>query len=135
MDNYAPGLFGSMMAGLWATMPADRKMQLVSVKDIGVVAAMALLDRQAWKGRAVGIAGDELTFAEADEVFRSIVTSGMPKLWNIPSQALRWGVEDARMSMEWFERVGFGVDVDALRREGIKMQSFGDWVRESGHVS
>lgn len=134
MDNYAPGLFGSMMTGLWATMPADRKMQLVSVKDIGVMTAMALLDRQAWKGRAVGIAGDELTFAEADEVFRSIVGSGMPRLWNIPSLALRWGVEDARMSMGWFERVGFGVDINALRREGIKLQRFGEWVRETGHL-
>jgi len=29
MDNYRPSNFASMMTGLWATMPADRKMQLV----------------------------------------------------------------------------------------------------------
>lgn len=58
----------------------------------------------------------------------------MPRLWNIPSLALQWGVEDARMSMEWFERVGFGVDINALRREGIKLQRFGEWVRETGHL-
>lgn len=38
------------------------------------------------------------------------------------------------MSMGWFERVGFGVDINALRREGIKLQRFGEWVRETGHL-
>ncbi|KAF2867641.1 nucleoside-diphosphate-sugar epimerase family protein [Massariosphaeria phaeospora] len=133
MDNYAPGAFGSMMAGLWSTMAADRKMALVSVADIGRVAASAIVEPERWKGRAVGIAGDELTFAEANAVFREVVGYDMPRTWALVSWGVRWSVEDARKSMRWFEDVGFGVDGSVLRAEGFEVQSFEDWVRGSGH--
>ena len=131
MDNYNPDLFGRMMAGLWATMPAERKMQLVSVKDIGVVAASVLTDVKRWTGRAVGIAGDDLTFREADEVFQRLLAQDMPRIWGIPSRALRWAIEDARTSMDWFEKEGFKVDMKILKAEGFKVQNFDQWVRSS----
>jgi uncharacterized protein YbjT (DUF2867 family) len=132
MDNYTPDFFGKMMAGLWATMPADRKMQLVSVKDIGIFAAKALLSVEEWKSRAVGIAGDDLTFNQADAIFQSVLGYPMPRVWNIPSRALRWGVDDAGKSMDWFEKVGFGADIQALRSEGVEVQNFEQWLRSCG---
>lgn len=132
MDNYAPGFFGRMMAGLWATMPADRKMQLVSVQDIGNVAARALSDPESWTSRAVGIAGDDLTFGEANEMFLKIVGYAMPRTWDVVSRGVRWGIDDASKSMDWFEKVGFAVDIEALRQEGFSVQSFGDWIKTSG---
>ncbi|KAF5552221.1 hypothetical protein FNAPI_7136 [Fusarium napiforme] len=45
MDSYNPGFFGQMMASLWAEgMRKDRKMQLISTHDIGMLAAKALLN-------------------------------------------------------------------------------------------
>lgn len=133
MDNYTPGHFGKMMAGLWATMPTDRKMQLVSVHDIGMLAAKALLDPDRWVGKAVGIAGDDLTFQEGNAVFLKVVGYEMPKTWGLMSRGVRWGIEDANKSMDWFERVGFGVNIEALRRKVPELQSFEDWLRTSGH--
>ncbi|CAO2657039.1 Nn.00g058420.m01.CDS01 [Neocucurbitaria sp. VM-36] len=133
IDNYTPGFFGKMMAGLWATMPADRKMQLVSVHDIGMLAAEPLVDPDSWVGRAVGIAGDDLTFQEGNAVFRKVVGYDMPKTWGLMSRGVRWGIDDASKSMDWFERVGFGVDIEMLRRKGYEVQSFEDWLRTSGH--
>jgi uncharacterized protein YbjT (DUF2867 family) len=54
MEDYSPDFFRKMMAGLWATMPTAKKMQLVSVKDIGIVAASVLTDMRRWEGKAVG---------------------------------------------------------------------------------
>ncbi|KAM0281003.1 hypothetical protein ACHAQH_003732 [Verticillium albo-atrum] len=58
MDTYNPGFFGAFMATLWrAGMPAGRRMQLVSTRDIGVFAARALMEPEAWGwtgGRAGG---------------------------------------------------------------------------------
>jgi uncharacterized protein YbjT (DUF2867 family) len=133
MDNYTPGFFGQMMAGLFSTMPADKKMQLVSVHDIGQFAARALVAPEKWKSRAVGIAGDELTFSEANEVFRRVMQYDMPRNWRLMSWGIRWGVDDARKSMQWFEDVGFGVDINALRAEGYRVQDFEMWIRMSGH--
>ncbi|RYC53681.1 hypothetical protein CHU98_g12526, partial [Xylaria longipes] len=44
MDNFNPTSgFGSAMSAMWATMPADTKLQLTSVRDIGVFGAKAIL--------------------------------------------------------------------------------------------
>ncbi|KAJ4287533.1 hypothetical protein N0V90_012236 [Kalmusia sp. IMI 367209] len=133
MDNYNPDFFGKMMAGLWQTMQADKKMQLVSVKDIGIVAANVLTDVKRWKERAVGIAGDELTFSQADTIFQTVCGYKMPRIWDMPSRALRWGVDDAGKSMDWFEKEGFKVDMEVLKAEGFEVQSFEQWLRSSKH--
>lgn len=129
MDNYAPGFFGKMMAGLWATMPAGRKMQLVSVRDIGNLAAKALVDPERWAGKAVGLAGDDLSFEEANTIFKRNVGYEMPQIWNVAGRGIRWAVDDAGRSMDWFEKVGFGVDIVALRKDGHDMQDFEGWLR------
>ncbi|KAH7024719.1 uncharacterized protein B0I36DRAFT_331951 [Microdochium trichocladiopsis] len=129
MDNYRPSSFGSMMAGLWATMPADRKMQLVSVEDIGKVAAAILVNPEPWVGRAVGLAGDDLTFQEADGAYKRVYGHEMPRTWGLLSRGVRWAVADARQSMDWFEKEGFSVDMELLGRDGFGLQDFETWLR------
>lgn len=131
MDNYSPDLFGKVMGGLWATMATEKKMQLVCVQDIGRIAAHALLDVAKWNGRAVGIAGDELTFGEADVIFQRVMGYRMPRTWDVVGRLLRWGVDDAAKSMDWFEKVGFGVDMEGLREEGFEVLSFERWLEQS----
>ncbi|RYP93523.1 hypothetical protein DL770_000407 [Monosporascus sp. CRB-9-2] len=125
------GAATTTMAGLRATMPPDRAMQLVSVRDIGRFAARALLDPGPWAGRAVGLAGDELTFVEAADIFRRIVGHDMPRLWAPLGRGVRWLVDDTGKSMDWFGRVGFGVNMEALRREDEQVQDFESWLRTS----
>ncbi len=132
MDNYNPGFFGSMMASLWEVgLPSQRKMQLVSTRDIGVVAARALLDPESWAGKAVGLAGDEMTCAEARVVFKRVVGQEMPRTWSIVARAILWWVQEARTSMEWFDRVGYKADIRSLRSEVPELQTFEQWLRES----
>ncbi|RKU43472.1 hypothetical protein DL546_002258 [Coniochaeta pulveracea] len=132
MDNYQPGTFGSMMAALWRSgLPADRKTQLVNTHDIGVFAARALLDPEQYAGRAVGLAGDDLTFGEGREIFKRVLGKEMPVAWGIVAKGVLWFVEEARASFEWFDRVGYGVDIPALRQEEPRLQTFEMWLRES----
>ena len=130
MDNYgSPTPFGRMMAALWATMPSGRRMQLVSVHDIGVFAARALLDPEGWQGRAVGLAGDEITFEEAREAYRETLGREMPQAWALVGQGVRWAVGEAGTSMRWFEDVGFGADIKALREEEPDLLDFRGWLK------
>lgn len=131
MDSYNPGMFGQMMGALLATMPADRKMQFVSTHDIGLFAAKALLHRDAWAGRAIGLAGDELTQEDADGVFRRVTGRPLPRTWSLIGQAMRRFIEDARSSMEFFEKQGFGADIALLRREEPTLQTFEMWLGQS----
>ncbi|KXH57001.1 nucleoside-diphosphate-sugar epimerase [Colletotrichum salicis] len=136
MDNYRAeaGAMGSVMGGLWATMPpGGRKMQLVSARDIGLFAARALTEgpEGGWGGRALGLAGDEIGFDEAGEVFERVVGQKMPRTWGVVGRAVRWAFEDAGRSMEWFEEEGYRADVKMLKRMEPRLQSWETWLRES----
>jgi hypothetical protein len=116
---------------LWATMPKDRKMQLISTHDIGLVAAKALLAGRdtPWAGRVVGLAGDDISFEEAEAAFRRVVGHEPPRMWNVVGSGIRWAINEAGTSMKWFEEVGFGVDVEEARREEPRLADFETWLR------
>ncbi|KAH8887151.1 nucleoside-diphosphate-sugar epimerase family protein [Thozetella sp. PMI_491] len=132
METFNPAFFGKLMASMWAlSMPADRRMQMVSTRDIGRFAAKALLDPEAWAGRAVALAGDELSFTELQDVFRRTVGQELPQTYGVLAQPVLWLVEDAAKSFEWFSTVGYGADIEHLRGEEPRLQSFEKWLRES----
>ncbi|KAK7409420.1 hypothetical protein QQX98_008381 [Neonectria punicea] len=132
MDSYNPGFFGQMMASLWsAGMPKDRKMQLISTHDIGVFAAKALLDPDAWAGKATALAGDELSFLELQEIFRKTVGEELPQTYKAVAYPVLWMVTDASKSFEWFRTAGWDADIAALREQEPGLQSFGQWLRQS----
>jgi uncharacterized protein YbjT (DUF2867 family) len=130
MDNYKPGTsFARMMATLWSTMPGDRKMQLVSTNDIGVFAARTLLEGPAtWGEKAIGLAGDDLSFDEAKAAYRRVLGQDMAHMWSVVGSGIRWAVEDAGTSMKWFEDEGFAVDIQQLRGIFPEIQTFEMWL-------
>ncbi|KAH7137526.1 hypothetical protein B0J13DRAFT_559765 [Dactylonectria estremocensis] len=132
MDSYNPGFFGQMMASLWsAGMPKDRKMQLISTHDIGMFAAKALLDPDTWAGKATALAGDELSFLELQEIFRTTVGEELPQTYKAVAYPVLWMVTDASRSFAWFRTAGWDADTAALREQEPRLQSFGQWLRES----
>lgn len=133
MDNYAPGTsFGMLMWTLWATMPRDKKMQLISTRDIGVVAARVLREGpDMWSGIAMGLAGDCLSFDEAEAAYRRVVGNDPPRMWSYIGSSLRWAVGEASASMAWFETVGFGADLERVRELEPGLCDFESWLRLS----
>ncbi|KAJ4121611.1 hypothetical protein NW760_005330 [Fusarium oxysporum] len=132
MDSYNPGFFGQMMASLWAEgMPRDRKMQLISTHDIGVFAAKALLNPDAWVGKATALAGDELGFSELQEIFREVVGEELPQTYKVVAYPVLWMVKDASKSFGWFRNAGWKADIETLRAQEPGLQSFASWLKES----
>lgn len=132
MDNWAPGMFASMFTAMWAaSLKPDTKLQLVSVRDIGVFAAKALSEPEKWAGRAVSLAGDELTLAEAKEKFKKVTGQDLPQGWGIMAKGLLWFVGDIGNMFKWFEREGYGADIAALRKEESSLQDFETWLRDT----
>lgn len=131
MDNYAPGTsFGMLMWTLWATMPRDKKMQLISTRDIGVIAARVLSEGPGvWANSALGLASDSLSFEEAEAAFKRVVGHEPPRMWSYVGDGLRWAVSEASASMAWFEEVGFGVDLEKVRGIESDLCDFESWLR------
>lgn len=132
MDNLAPGFFGKMFASMWASALGDnKKLQLISVHDIGVFAARAFEKPEEYKGRAISLAGDELTLLEAKRKFREAVGSDMPANFTFMGSVLMFMVKELGTMFKWFADTGYGADILSLRKEVPELQDFGTWLRES----
>ncbi|KAI0809573.1 hypothetical protein GGR55DRAFT_648383 [Xylaria sp. FL0064] len=132
MDNLSPTSgFGPMMAAMWQTLPQDTKLQMVSVHDIGLFGAKALLNPEKYANRAIGLAGDELTLLDARAIYRKVSGSQLPQAWTIVGYAMRGLVTELRKMFGFFEKEGYGVDIAKLRAEEPRLQDFETWLKES----
>jgi uncharacterized protein YbjT (DUF2867 family) len=104
--------------GIYAgPLPPSRKLAQVAVADIGAVAARVLEDADRFTGKRFDIASDELTGNDVVAILSRV--TGRPFTYQqIPLDVIRkrMGEDGARM-YEWFDRVGYTVDLAALRRE------------------
>ncbi|TEY35175.1 hypothetical protein BOTCAL_0600g00010 [Botryotinia calthae] len=133
MENFAPGLAGKIFPTAWcASLAPTTKLQLVATADIGYFAAQALLNPKDYNGRAISLAGDELTFGEANEIFESRLGKDILRTFNFVGSTLLWAIKDVGLMFSWFEERGYAADIKALRKEHPGLQSFGDWLKTSG---
>lgn len=107
----------------------DRRLQMVAVDDIGVVATMCFEKAGHWQGRAVELAGDELSMTELAQAFsrmtgRDVRYEQMP--WD---EFERESGPEVTAMYRWFEDVGYSVNIPALRQEHPNLMSFSRWLQ------
>ncbi|WP_030688219.1 NmrA/HSCARG family protein [Streptomyces globisporus] len=130
MDNYAGGWTADgLREGTFAwPMPADRPLTLISSRDIGAFAALALGRREDFTGRRIDIASDERTPREMTGVLAAAI--GRPISYEeVPLSSVRTRSTDLAAMFSYFTTTGLDVDVAGLRREfpEVGWQSFDDW--------
>ncbi|KAL8978189.1 MAG: hypothetical protein Q9205_006173 [Flavoplaca limonia] len=138
MDNLQPGLLGKLFASAWkVTLPPsqNRKIQLIATEDVGWFAAQAFLKPEEYADRAISLAGDEIGYAEADEVFRSKLGYNMPLTFGPLARFGLWASRDLGNMFDFFREEGFGADVDGLRRMNPGMMRFAEWVEKKRRTS
>jgi uncharacterized protein YbjT (DUF2867 family) len=133
MDGLAPGFFGKVFPAMWRqSLGEDRKaLQLIAVRDIGVFAAKAFQNPKEFEGRAISLAGDELTLAEAKKKFKDVIGYDMPETFGFLGSAVMFMVKEVGTMFKWFNDVGYGADIAALRKEEPKLMDFEIWLKES----
>ncbi|HLZ68097.1 MAG TPA: NmrA/HSCARG family protein [Aliidongia sp.] len=133
MENIvAPWSIGALSQGTHAfAMPPKRLLQLVSLADIGAFVAALVERREQVFGKRFDFAGDELSGEEQVKILSHAI--GRPISYQeIPIAAARRQSEDVALMFEWFDSVGYDVDIAALHRDfpEVRWHSFGDWARE-----
>jgi uncharacterized protein YbjT (DUF2867 family) len=108
-------------------MEPTTRLQLIAVADIGRYGLKAFEDHEALNGRAIDIAGDELTGPEMAQVLSEV--SGRPvRFYRVPIEEVRKGSEEFAIMLEWFDRVGYDADIEGNAREfGIRPTRFREW--------
>lgn len=132
MDNLTPGFpMRVFLAALRNALGDDDKaLQWVAVADIGVFAAKAFAEPERWAGRAVGLAGDELTMKQLGDAFeRGTGSRPVPAWWWLGS-ALTGVVREVGLMAGWFGSDGYAADIKALREEHTGLMNMEAWLRE-----
>ncbi|TMR21287.1 NmrA/HSCARG family protein [Nonomuraea turkmeniaca] len=99
---------GMMAAGLGPAKP----LQMIAVRDIGVFARLAFEQPDDFTGRALELAGDELT---VPQIAAALKAAGRPARYpRLPKLVLRAMGKEARM-LFWFGESGYRADIPSLR--------------------
>ena len=132
MENCASDLHGKGFAAMWSCME-EKPLQLVSTKDIGIFAARAILESTSptFKNRAISLAGDELTYAQAAKIFKDTKGKTMPKAPALVGTLVQWQTPELKSMFGWFKNVGFRADIEECRKINPKMLKFQSWLKET----
>jgi uncharacterized protein YbjT (DUF2867 family) len=112
---------------LMMAVDAGTKLQMIAVGDIGKYGLLAFERHAELNGKAIDIAGDELTMPEAAAVIAK--AKGKPvEFVAAPIEEVRKFSEDYALMLEWFDGVGYDVDIPGTASEyGVEPTSFESW--------
>ena len=113
-------------------MPPDRKLQVITVRDIGRFNACVLERGAELSGKRFNYAGDELSGKEQAKVI-SKVSGREVRFVEASLDSVRANMsEDLALMYEWFVKTGYSADIPALRKDfpEVPWQSYEDWAKE-----
>jgi uncharacterized protein YbjT (DUF2867 family) len=141
MENFlAPGTREGLEEGKLALpMQPTTPLQMIAVADIGRFVAWAFENYRQLNGQAIDIGGDERTMPEVAGIIGAAADREI-EFVPVPIEEARKSSEDAAIMFEWFEAVGYNVDIQALpKRTGIRPITLVEWAsgiewhRQIGH--
>jgi uncharacterized protein YbjT (DUF2867 family) len=128
MENFLSPSFkpyidkGTLAVGIEPTT----KLQMIALPDIGEYGRLAF-ERADLKGVALDIAGDEPTMPEAARILTKVAKRPIVH-FQVPIAEVRKASDDFATMLEWFDKVGYDVDIAATaKRYGVKPTRFADW--------
>ncbi|MFB2580854.1 NmrA/HSCARG family protein [Herbiconiux sp. P15] len=107
-------------------LPDGITLQMIAVRDVGVIAATALLD-PASTPPTIEIAGDALTGSEIAAAFAE--KTGMPARYEALPLAVMDGQDDLQAMFRWFaETPAYQADLDQVRRIAPATWTLAQWL-------
>jgi uncharacterized protein YbjT (DUF2867 family) len=128
MENWL-GMKGMIDQGT-ITLPLspETRLAMIAVDDIGGFAAMAFEHPGRWQGRAIDIAGDDLSMNEAARAFTRAAGREV-RYRQIPwEQFEQQAGREMTTMFRWFESTGYDIDISAIRSEYPKLTGFERWL-------
>lgn len=132
MENHTSGPFGVFgETALIRLIPARSTVQLIAVTDIGAFAGLAFADPGTYLGRAIELAGDELTRRRLVTAIEEVVGHPLSTEPIAPETLTETGVNtDDLARAESFG--GWRADIPALRALHPGLMDFATWMEREG---
>ncbi|KAJ4363152.1 hypothetical protein N0V83_010272 [Neocucurbitaria cava] len=130
-DNLTPGFFGKVFSTSFVmNLRESQKLQMIATSDIGFFAAESFWNPQSerYRNKSMALGGDELTFGEFKKVFEQTTGETLPTTYRFLNGILLWMVKDLGHMFTWFREVGFGADMQGLKKVNPGMKDFKTWL-------
>jgi uncharacterized protein YbjT (DUF2867 family) len=112
-------------------LPPGKSIQIIASQDIGAFAALAFADPQAYLGKTIELAGDEMTEAQMAEVFTKVI--GRPvKATGPKSQEGAYPTEEQVAMFMFFNGEAYNADIASLRKAFPDLLNFEQFLRKNG---
>jgi uncharacterized protein YbjT (DUF2867 family) len=132
MENLLAFQKQRLQEGYYATpLRADLKLSQIALNDLAGFAVLALENKQRFVGKRIDVASDDLTGAQAAAILAKVL--GKPiNYFQVPLEEIRKMSEDLMKMYEWFDRVGYHLDIAGLHGEypEVGWHTYEAWVRE-----
>ncbi|WRT67562.1 uncharacterized protein IL334_004534 [Kwoniella shivajii] len=102
----------------------ERKHQLISSRDIGKAGAKAFIDGPEWKGGVIRLAGDEMTVAEIQKVYKEVMGQEMPFAPSFMAWTAKQFVPIVKQFAKFFDETGYNVPISEIRQELPDMEDY-----------
>ncbi len=133
MENlFAPWVAAGFSHGVLATgVLPDRKLQVISLPEIAEFTALAVEQPRSFRGKRINIASDEPTLTEVAQRLSEIAGTKLA-YQAVPLDQVRKQSEDFAKMYDWFNRVGYSVDIPKLKHDypQVHWRTFRDWSAE-----
>ena len=129
MENLASPFFLPMIqqGQLAVAIQPTTTLQMIAVSDIGKYGARAFERHAELNGQALDIAGDQLTMPETAKLLSRAAGREITFV-QVPIEEVRKFSADYAAMLEWFDRVGYDVDIPAMAKaHGITPVPFAAW--------
>jgi uncharacterized protein YbjT (DUF2867 family) len=132
MENITgPWWLPALQSGTWSMpLPTDRKLQMIAAADLAKFTALVIEQPGAFNGRRINLASDEVSPNEVNAIIGR-VTGRALTVQGIPPAALREQNPDFAAMFEWFDKVGYSVDIAGLKRDypSVGWHTFESWAK------
>ena len=133
MDNFTSPWFlpslqqGKLMIGIKPTTT----LQMIAVEDIGKFGLRAFENHEEMNRREIDLAGDQHTMPQTAAILSKVIGKKI-EFVEVSKEEVRKMSEDYAIMLEWFDRVGFSVDIPALAKQyGIRLTPFAEWAAKA----
>ncbi|MFJ2828028.1 NmrA/HSCARG family protein [Streptomyces sp. NPDC087263] len=106
-------------------------MQLIAIDDIGVFAALAFAEPDAYLGKAVEITGDRLTAPQIADALSTAANRPIPHT-RVPLKILWEHHPEAAKVFTWANETYYDTDLVPLRTAHADLMDFSSWLDRSG---
>ncbi|RAK99439.1 nucleoside-diphosphate-sugar epimerase family protein [Aspergillus ibericus CBS 121593] len=130
IDNLVPGFLGKVFVTAWKMALKGKPLQVVAVSDVGYFAAEAFLNPDKYKGQAVSLAGDELTYDQMVQVFQQKTGQHLPTTYEFLCSLILSYVKEMGSMYKWFHDEGFKVNIGELRKQHPGLKDVGSWLEQ-----